>query len=40
MKILTPWWIDGTQSNPSSMQNQDYTFTITIDGTDNASAGL
>ena len=33
-------WIDGTQSNPSSMQNQDYTFTITIDGTDNASAGL
>ena len=33
-------WIDGTQSNPSSMQNQGYTFTITIDGTDNASAGL
>lgn len=33
-------WIDGTQSNPAAMQNQTYSFTLTIDGTDQAGAAL
>lgn len=33
-------WIDGTQSNPSTMQNQDYNFTLTIDATDNQAAAI
>jgi len=33
-------WIDGTMTNDSSMQDQNYKFNLVIDATDQANAGI